>query len=338
MSQRKIAIVLFNLGGPDTPRAIRPFLYNLFADKRIIGLPAPLRQLVAFIISATRAPKVAPLYAEMGGASPILANTRAQEAALAEATGHKVFTVMRYWHPRAKYIAKELKNYDPETIVLLPLYPQFSTTTSESSFAEWKRAAKAAGLKCPTKTICCYPMEEGFIHAMAEMTAAKYNPARPARILFSAHGLPEKIIREKGDPYVRQVEMTAAAIVRKMNIPNLDYKVTYQSRVGPVEWVKPYTDAEIKQAGAEGKPLILAPIAFVSEHIETLVELDVENKKLALDSGCPSYERVPTVSTHPAFIEGLAKLVEEALARPAEKAPAGGKRICPEQCFACTCN
>lgn len=322
---KRIAIVLFNLGGPDSPDAIRPFLYNLFADKRIIGLPAPFRQLLARVISTSRAPKVKPLYAEMGGASPILKNTQAQADALAKATGHKVFIAMRYWHPRASEVARQVKDYAPDELVLLPLYPQFSTTTTESSLAEWKAAAAKAGLNVPTKTICCYPTEPGFIGAMAELT--RPHITQGCRVLFSAHGLPQKIIDQKGDPYVAQVEMTAAAIAEKLAIPELDWKVTYQSRVGPVEWVKPYTDVEIRRAGGAKKPLVIAPIAFVSEHIETLVELDVENKKLALESGCPSYARAATVSTHPLFIEGLARLVS------GEKAG----RICPKTCFACPC-
>ena len=337
MKNQKIAIILMNLGGPDRLQAIRPFLYGLFSDKRIIDLPAPLRQLVAWIISTSRAPKVAPLYAEMGGGSPILPNTMAQAAALENALGEgaKVFIAMRYWHPFSDETARAVKEYAPDEIVLLPLYPQFSTTTTASSLAVWRKAAKKAGLAAPTRTICCYPAQAGFIAAMAELIRPLYDaaPIKP-RILFSAHGLPEKIIRKQGDPYVKQIEMTAAAIVAKLAIPGLDWKVTYQSRVGPVEWVKPYTDREIIAAGAEGKALLVAPIAFVSEHIETLVELDIENRRLALDSGCSGYGRAPTVSVHPAFIQGLADLV-----RASEKtcAPDGGKRLCPAACSGCIC-
>ena len=264
--------------------------------------------MVATLISTTRAPKVKPLYAMMGGGSPILPNTQAQADALQAKLGgdYKVFIAMRYSKPRAADVVKQIKKYAPEKIILLPLYPQFSTTTTESSMVEWKRAAK--GLNIPTESICCYPIESGFIAAMAEMLATKLQNNNP-RILFSAHGLPQKIIDKKNDPYVKHVEQTAQAIVTKLGIPNLDWKVTYQSRVGPVEWVKPYTDIEIKQAGAEKKHLILVPIAFVSEHIETLVELDIENKHLAEASGCVSYTRIPTVSTHPKFIAGLAELI-----------------------------
>lgn len=331
----KIAIVLFNLGGPDTPDAIQPFLYNLFADKRIIGLPAPFRQMLAKLISTTRAPKVKPLYAEMGGASPILPNTQAQATALqtflneqrATSNEQRVFICMRYWHPRAAEVVRQVKDYAPDKIILLPLYLQFSTTTSESSFVEWEKEAKKIGLNIPTEKICCYPTDNGFIDAMAELVAERITSSSNLRILFSAHGLPQKIIDNKGDPYVAQIEMTAKAIVAKLNIPDLDWRVSYQSRVGPVAWVKPYTDAEIRQAGAEKKHLMLVPIAFISEHIETLVELDVENKHLAEESGCLSYTRVPTVSTHPKFIAGLAALVQK------PECP----NLCPKECFACPC-
>lgn len=364
---QKIAIVLFNLGGPDTPEAIRPFLQNLFSDKRIITAPAPLRWLLARVISTTRAPKVKPLYAEMGGASPILANTRAQAQALEvllnreSGTGnleYKTFIAMRYWHPFAAETIKEVQAYAPDRIVLLPLYPQFSTTTTESSVVEWQGLAQKAGLKAPTTVVGCYPVAPEWIAAEAALVrpiieqAQREHPGNPPRVLFSAHGLPQKIIDQKGDPYVWQVQQTAQAIAHKLQelcagvteqgdarsegeskarggIP-LDYKVTYQSRVGPVEWVKPYTDEEIRKAGAEGKPLVIVPIAFVSEHIETLVELDIENRHLAETSGCPGYYRVPTVSTHPQFIAALAQEVRQALETP--RPPR-----CPPEFTACLC-
>lgn len=323
----KTAVILFNLGGPDTPEAIRPFLRNLFSDKRIIGLPAPLRQLLAWVISTSRAPKVKPLYAEMGGASPILPNTQAQANALQKLLPDaRVFLCMRYWRPRAAEVVKAVKEYAPGRIVLLPLYPQFSTTTTESSMVEWQQEAERQGLNVPTESVCCYPAQAGFISALTELITPHL--AHPnLRILFSAHGLPQKIIDRKGDPYVAQVEMTAKAVVEALSVKGLDWRISYQSRVGPVAWVKPYTDAEIRQAGAEKKHLMLVPIAFVSEHIETLVELDIENKHLALESGCVGYTRIPTVSTHPAFIAGLAALVQQ----PTKP------NLCPADRFACPC-
>lgn len=327
MTGSKTAVVLFNLGGPDSPEAIRPFLRNLFSDKRIITAPTPFRQCIAWVISTTRAPKVKPLYAHMGGASPILPNTQAQAQALeillnspahTSPNTYKCFIAMRYWHPFTEETAKAVQAYQPDKIVLLPLYPQFSTTTTESSFVEWERVIKKINLTTPTNRINSYPAQPGFIAAeeallkpVLEQALAEHPQSVP-RLLFSAHGLPKKIITQKGDPYALQVEQTVKAIVASLDKPDLDWRVTYQSRVGPVEWLQPYTDEEIRRAGAEGKPVILVPIAFVSEHIETLVELDIENRHLAEASGCPGYYRVPTVSTHPLFIEGLAQEIRSA--------------------------
>jgi ferrochelatase len=348
----KIAVVLFNLGGPDTPEAIRPFLQNLFSDKRIITAPAPIRWFLARLISTTRAPKVKPLYAEMGGASPILPNTLAQaealEALLNRESGienreYKAFLAMRYWHPFASETIEAVKAYGADQLVLLPLYPQFSTTTTESSVVEWNALAQKQGLTVPTSTIGCYFTAPEWIEAEAALLkplieqSLHEHPNTPPRIFFSAHGLPQKIIDQKGDPYVWQIQQTAKAIVKKLDMTNLDWLVTYQSRVGPVEWVKPYTDVEIRKAGAEGKPIILAPIAFVSEHIETLVELDVENKHLAMESGCIGYYRAPTVSTHPLFISALAHLVRDAAAHPPKTRSHEGKRLCPPEYTACIC-
>jgi protoporphyrin/coproporphyrin ferrochelatase len=313
----KTAIILFNLGGPDVAQAVRPFLFNLFNDPAIIAVPQPLRFLLAKLVSKRREKVAAEMYAELGGGSPLLANTQAQAAALTAAlndSGARVFIAMRYWHPLTEATVREVKAFAPDRIVLLPLYPQFSTTTTGSSVRAWTRAAKAIGLAAPTATICCYETEPGFIDAIVDLLrpalAAAAQASKP-RVLFSAHGLPKKIVAG-GDPYQWQVEQTAAAILAKLNQPDLDWRVTYQSRVGPLEWIGPYTDDEIRQAGAERKPLVVVPVAFVSEHSETLVELDIAYRKLAQASGVPRYERVATVGTHAAFIAGLARLATSA--------------------------
>jgi ferrochelatase len=237
---------------------------------------------------------------------------------------------MRYWHPRAEAVAAEVKAFAPGRLVLLPLYPQFSTTTTASSLADWQAAAKGAGLTAPANAVCCYPTEPGLIAALAEgiRRALKEGGSHPVRLLLTAHGLPERVVAA-GDPYQRQVEDTAAAVVRALRVPNLDWQVCYQSRVGPLRWIGPATDDEVRRAGREGRGVVMAPIAFVSEHSETLVELDMEYGHLAQESGVPSYRRVPTVSTHPAFIAGLASLVRGALARGPGIAPADGRRYCP---------
>ena len=333
----RVAVVLFNLGGPDSPAAVQPFLFNLFNDPAIIGLPGPIRWLLAKLLAARRVTAARAIYAHLGGASPLLANTQAQADALAELLADlgqvKVFPCMRYWRPMSDEVAARVKAFAPDEIVLLPLYPQFSTTTTASSLAAWRDAASKAGLTGRTRSLCCYPVEPGFIAAAADVIRRAYWraqeswPSRPARVLFSAHGLPRRVI-ERGDPYQSHVESTAAAIAASLGVANLDWRVCYQSRVGPLEWIGPYTEDEISRAAAERIPVVVAPIAFVSEHSETLVELDIEYRRRALAAGAPHYERAATVGTHPKFIAGLAQAVRGALALPGSLSPVGGVRIC----------
>lgn len=335
----KTAVVLFNLGGPDSPEAVRPFLFNLFNDPAIIGAPWPLRWAIAKLISTRRAPVARAIYAELGGRSPLRELTEAQAAALqdrlADADRLRVFVAMRYWHPLSDATAEAVRAWGPDRIVLLPLYPQFSTSTSASSFAAWRGAAKAVGLEAPTRSICCYPTLPAIVAAQAALIARALDEAEQAgrpRLLFSAHGLPKRTIA-RGDPYQWQVEQTAAAIAAALEAERgtgLDWRVCYQSRVGPLEWIGPYTDAEVIQAGRDGAPLVVVPIAFVSEHSETLVELDIEYRALAEGNGVPAYRRVPALGTTEAFIDGLAMLVRQACAWPAGAvcSQAGG-RLCP---------
>lgn len=320
--KKKVAIILFNLGGPDRPEAVEPFLFNLFNDPAIIRVPNPIRWLIAKIVSKRRAPVAREIYAELGGGSPIVPLTedqgRALEAVLAGGESeYRSFIAMRYWHPFADEAAAAAKAWGADEVVLLPLYPQYSTTTTESSLRDWERAAAKAGLAVPARSICCYPMEEGFVAGYASLlkeAIAKAGGHEGWRVLLSAHGLPKKVI-EQGDPYQAQVEQSCRAIVAATGIQGLDWLTTYQSRVGPLEWIGPATDDEIKRAGAEGKSLIVLPVAFVSEHSETLVELDKEYGHLAKESGVPGYVRVPALGTEPQFIQGLARLVREAMSR-----------------------
>ncbi|HEY1722590.1 MAG TPA: ferrochelatase [Magnetospirillaceae bacterium] len=314
----RTAIVLFNLGGPDSLAAVRPFLFNLFSDKAIIRLPTPLRQMIAWIIAKRRDVVAQEIYERMGGSSPLLKETKAQAAALEQALGGdtKAFIAMRYWHPMTREAVAQVKDWRPERIVLLPLYPQFSTTTTASSVAAWKKEAARAGLVAKSAEIVEYPELLGMIAAQAQMIdAALAQAGEGARVLFSAHGLPKRIVT-RGDRYPDQVMLTARAIAKLLaesyGRRDQDWRVCYQSRVGPVEWIGPYTDDEIRRAGAEKKPLVVVPIAFVSEHSETLVELDMDYKKVANDAGVPTYIRVPALGTHPAFIAGLAELVKDA--------------------------
>ncbi len=311
----KTAIVLFNLGGPDALSAVEPFLFNLFNDPAIIKLPQPFRYLLAKLISKKRAQKKAiPIYEKMGGKSPILENTKAQADALKHAlSSHgnvEIFICMRYWNPMAPEVVKQIQHYAPDNIILLSLYPQYSTTTTQSSLDDFAYHAKRAGLNVSTRTVCCYATHPDFIAAQAELIRSIYEKAAQAAkplLLLSAHGLPEKIIAA-GDPYQRQVEATSEAVVKALDIEGLESVTCYQSRVGPLKWIGPDTEEVIRETAAAGRPMVLAPVAFVSEHSETLVELDIDYKKLCDELGMPHYFRVPTVSIHPKFIACLKQL------------------------------
>jgi ferrochelatase len=343
----KLAVVFFNLGGPDSPAAVEPFLFNLFNDKAIIGAPQPIRWMLARFISAKRAPIAAEIYDHLGGKSPLVPLTKEQADALSQSVMRELgdnvevqtFISMRYWHPMSDDCAKEVKAFNPDHIVLLPLYPQFSTTTSESSLKDWDQAAKKHKITAKTTRICCYPTNNGFVTAVADLIRPQIEEAKfigKPRVLFSAHGLPKKIV-EKGDPYQWQVEQTAQAVVEELNIPSLDWWVSYQSRVGPLEWIGPNTEDEIIRAGQEKVPLIIVPIAFVSEHSETLVELDIEYRELAEKNGVPSYFRTPAVGTHPLFIDGLRDLVIKHIKTDEDPKPEGMVRICPHKHTRCIC-
>ena len=256
----RLAVVLFNLGGPDSPEAVKPFLRNLFADPAILPAPAPVRFMLSRYIAGRRAALARAAYEQLGGASPLLEQTqalaRALEAALA-ARGEEArcFVAMRYWHPRAAAALPAVRNYGPDEIVALPLYPQFSTTTSGSSLAEWR---KLAGEDSRLRVLCCHPQLEGLVEAWAGPLAEAVRRAHtyaPVRVLFTAHGLPERVIAG-GDPYAWQVERTADALraaveARLGALDGVDWRVTWQSRATPEKWLEPDTGAEV-EAAAEG--------------------------------------------------------------------------------------
>jgi ferrochelatase len=317
---RRVAVVLFNLGGPDGPDAVKPFLFNLFNDPAIIGLPGIVRTPLAGLISSRREEAAKANYAIMGGGSPLLPETVKQAKALEVALAGRLpddtvqtFIAMRYWRPFTDETAKAVAAFAPDEIVLLPLYPQYSTTTTGSSLKAWRETYTGPG---HTRAICCYPAQAGLIESHARLIEEAYVAAGkpgPARLLFSAHGLPEKVVKG-GDPYQAQVEATAAALAARLG-GGWDWQICYQSRVGPMKWIGPATDQAIVEASKEGLALVVVPIAFVSEHIETLVELDHEYAALAKANGCPAYIRVPALGVEAAFIDGLADLAAEALQR-----------------------
>lgn len=341
------AVVLFNLGGPDGPGSIRPFLFNFFMDRNIIRLPLPLRWLIARAISRRRSRReAAASYGLLGGKSPLLENTRAQAEALEKALGpgYAVVVCMRYWHPMTPAAVREVAALAPRRVVLLPLYPQYSTTTTRSSFQQWKRHAAAEWLAAPTFSVCCYPEMEGFVKAAVRSIKAagaelarQEGPGRDAgapRLLFSAHGLPESVIAD-GDPYQAQCERTARAIAEALEAdggPGIvrDWRLCYQSRVGPKKWIGPSTEEELEKAAADKAPVIVYPLAFVNEHVETLAEIEIEYRHRAAELGVPGFARAAAAGTDPDFIEGLARLVRDAEAGKAQPpaCPAGLRRCC----------
>lgn len=331
---RKIAVVLFNLGGPDKPSAVQPFLQNLFRDPAIIRAPLPIRWALARLISRTRAPAVKKNYAMMDadGGSPLLRETVKQADALqsrlqAELPGDTVrcFIAMRYWHPFTHEAAAGVKAWGAEEVILLPLYPQFSTTTTGSSLQAWDDAYQGKA-----RTVCCYPFDEAFISAhVARILEAFEAAGRPDKVslLLSAHGLPERVVKD-GDPYQWQCEAMAEMIAGRLPA---DWEIIacYQSRVGPLKWIGPATETEVEHAAKAGKNILIAPIAFVSEHIETLVELGEEYRLIAEEAGAASYTRVEALGIHPGFIDTLARATLDALGDPAPVRSCSGGRLCP---------
>lgn len=344
MGKARVAVVLFNLGGPDSPDAIRPFLLNLFRDPAILRVPFFVRPFLARTIARRRLAPATENYAILGGKSPLLELTRAQAAALEAALPElevRCFIAMRYWHPFSDETARAVKDWRPEEVVLLPLYPQFSTTTTGSSLRAWREAAVGVGLVAPVRTICCYFDDPEFIAATTAPIRAMLDQARAwrpdgvkLRVLFSAHGLPE-IIVQRGDPYQWQIERCAEALVAALDDPELDWVVCYQSRATPQKWLDPSTEREIERAARDHVAVVVVPLAFVSEHSETLVELDVEYRQLAERLGVPGYFRVPAQNDDPAFVDALAGLVRTVRSRGTGLCSCVGGRVCPERWEGC---
>lgn len=324
-----VGVLLLNLGGPDTLDDVQPFLYNLFADPEIIRLPKSLQFLqpaIAQIISTLRAPKSAEGYKSIGGGSPLRRITDEQAEALAAALRQKgqaanVYVGMRYWHPYTEEAIEEIKQDGVGRLVILPLYPQFSISTSGSSFRLLEQLFKqdTSLSKLKHTVIPSWYQRKGYVNAQADLMMqelAKFQDPESVEIFFSAHGVPTSYVEEAGDPYREEMEECVALIMDEMKRRgcNQHHTLAYQSRVGPVEWLKPYTDDSIREIGARGvKSMLTVPISFVSEHIETLEEIDMEYRELAHESGIDNWGRVPALNTNPVFINDLADAVVEAL-------------------------
>ena len=320
----RLGVLLLNLGGPDNLEDVRPFLYNLFSDPEIIRLPSPLLQApLAWLISTLRSKKSQENYKKIGGGSPLRRITEAQGAALRsqlQQNGHdvNVYIGMRYWNPFTEEAIAQIKQDKIEELVVLPLYPQFSISTTGSSFRLLDRIWQADPelQKIKYTVVPSWYDNSGYLQSMAsliEKTLEKVKNPNEAHIFFSAHGVPVSYIEEAGDPYQKEIESCAALIMGKLNRAN-PYKLAYQSRVGPVEWLQPYTDVAIKELAEQGvKELVVVPISFVSEHIETLEEIDMEYREIAEHAGIETFARVPAPDTDPTFIQALADIVVKAL-------------------------
>lgn len=325
----KTAIVLFQLGGPDSLEAVEPFLLNLFMDPDIIDFPLAFlaRKPLAKLISSRRSQKVQNNYKLIGGKSPILDLTRLQANALnARLVQHgiqaQVFIAMRYWHPMTDTVVHEIKTGGFAQIILLPLYPQFSQATTGSSINEWNRQAKKQGLNILTRFVCCYPTHPALLEALAEninQSLARFSDISPANIdlVFSAHGVPVRYI-QKGDPYQLQIEETVRRVVERGKWKS-PHTLCFQSKVGPMQWLKPSLIETVERLAGEGrKHLLIIPIAFVTDHIETLHEINIDVRMLAEAWGIQQFELMPALNDHPKFIECLTDLITQQLAYAVE--------------------
>jgi ferrochelatase len=322
----KKAIVLFNLGGPSDLREVRCFLFNLFYDKAIINMINPFRYIFAKLVSKSREKKAIGIYKKIGGKSPILEQTQAQALKLEEKinkkslhTYYNVFIAMRYSKPGSEDVVQNIIKGGYEEVVLLPLYPQFSTTTTQSSIEDFLSKVPKS-YRGKIKAICCYNMYDNFIKSHVDLIKVTLKDIchKKIMVLFSAHSLPEKIINS-GDPYKWQIEQTSSKIMQDKELKSLDYSICYQSKVGPLKWLEPSTENEIIRASKEGFAVVLVPISFVSEHSETLVELDMDYYDLAKENNISGYYRVPTLQIREAFIDSLVEIVETISSKDSKK-------------------
>ncbi|ARV59617.1 ferrochelatase [Nostocales cyanobacterium HT-58-2] len=326
----RVGVLLLNLGGPDKLEDVGPFLFNLFSDPEIIRLPFPwLQKPLAWLIASRRTRQSQENYKQIGGGSPLRRITEAQGEALRQqlrASGQdaNIYIGMRYWHPYTEEAIAKMTQDELERLVILPLYPQFSISTSGSSFRLldrlWQQDPKLQQIDYTV--IPSWHKQPSYLQAMAELIAQELdqfpNPDE-VHIFFSAHGVPKSYVEEAGDPYQQEIEESTYLIMQTLNRPN-PHILAYQSRVGPLEWLQPYTEEAIQELGAKGvKDLVVVPISFVSEHIETLQEIDIEYREVAEEAGIPNFRRVPALNTHPVFIKALADLVIEALKSPSFK-------------------
>ena len=330
--QPRVGVLLLNLGGPERIQDVKPFLYNLFSDPEIIRLPvAAMQKPFAWLISSLRSGKSQQAYRSIGGGSPLRRITKQQARELQSNLRQKgvdatSYVAMRYWHPFTESAVADLKADGVDQVVVLPLYPHFSISTSGSSFRELQRLRNTdpAFSRLPIRCIRSWYDHPGYIQALANLIAREIqaceDPAT-AHIFFSAHGVPKSYVEDAGDPYQLEIVACSKLILEQLRQQlghSNPFTLAYQSRVGPVEWLKPYTEDALQELGEQGvKDLVVVPISFVSEHIETLEEIDIDYRELATTAGVKNFRRVPALDTDPAFIAALTDLVEQAMAETA---------------------
>ena len=317
----KLGVVLFQLGGPDCLESIRPFLYNLFCDPDIIDFPFAriARQPLARLIASTRAKHVARHYAKIGGRSPILENTRRQASALeAELRHHldaRVTVAMRYWHPFTEEAIRQMEQHAPDDLVLLPLYPQYSKTTTGSSLNEWARCFHPNGWRPRVHVIERFHEDGAYLGSLVETVSrsmAGFGDPGDVDVIFSAHSVPLSVV-ENGDPYRQEIERTVELVWQRGGWPARRH-LCYQSKVGASKWLSPSMHETVRRLAAEQrKHLLVVPISFVSDHVETLHEIDIEHREQALSLGIEDYRMTPGLNDSAGFIQALAGLVRRKL-------------------------
>lgn len=323
---KKIGVVLLNLGGPDSPEAVEPFLYNLFSDPDIIDFPLAFlfRKRLAKIISTRRAPGVVKQYEEIGGRSPIGELTKQQADLLEAELGRRgvdarVYIAMRYWRPFTSDALEAIERDGVERIVLLPLYPHYSKATTLSSVKEWETQVAQRGIKVEADLVESYFDHPTYIDALIERASQgldRFPEERRDRvnILFSAHGTPMKLVRQ-GDPYSHHIAKTVAAVMSRGGFTQ-PHHLCYQSKVGPMKWLEPSTPDTVHKLAAEGvEDMLLVPVAFASDHLETLFELGIEYRRQAKEAGIRQYEVTEGLNDSPTFIAALADLVSHKIGK-----------------------
>jgi protoporphyrin/coproporphyrin ferrochelatase len=324
----RVGVLLLNLGGPEKLDDVYQFLYNLFSDPDLIRIPIPfLQKPIASLIAASRAPVSQQNYAMIGGGSPLRPITEEQAENIENALQRnglnaKVYVGMRYWHPFTEEAIAQIKRDRITKLVVLPLYPQFSISTSGSSIKvldqHWASDPELRQIE--RITIRSWYERAGYIKAMNELINAKiqsFESPELVHLFFSAHGVPVKYVTEYGDPYQSEIENCVDLLMQSIRRDHQCFNahtLAYQSRVGPVQWLQPYTEEAIAQLAKRGvRNLLVVPISFVSEHIETLQEIDIEYREVAESVGIHNFDRVPALNSHPIFINDLADLVLESL-------------------------